>query len=572
LEYIDDFNMMGLERHRSLLEQVQLEYEGVLDGKGLPPKLVKSVRPSCEGVEVIGVEVHGEDLTVGVSPAKLQRLAHKTSALLARGHCRGTDLRRLVGHWTWAFLPRRSAFAVFSAVYRYVETAGGRDFTIWRSVAKELRLAMGLVPLLFSPLDAVWFPKTVATDASESGQGVVAASCPSPAMAEMASAPLPLQAGEPVDRSAHPLLGGVDWREIVAAPFRHAEHINVLELRALTTAVRWVFSSPRAIGSRILAWVDSTVVMFAVRKGRSSAYQLLRHLRRLSAFILCSEMMLYCNWIPTEVNPADGPSRRYEFDSTLGFPGEGPRHNFLVRAAHLPKTRKDYEKALRRFLTWADSEGCGLDSVELLDEALAAFFHDLYLAMDGGGRSIGVAAFSGLHLFLPEVKGRLFSSSLALRGWKRLVPPVSHPPLSWDLAVVIAVRLAAVGQWPSGVGVLLAFNCYLRIGELAGLRRRHVALDSDVRFGSAHRGMSLGLRRTKTGPYKWVKVRSPEVQTLVRRLVKAFQATTPAFSPVHLPSTDISSVRVLIWACLDPRSPIRCAPGGQRMTFSRVSL
>ena len=184
---------------------------------------------------------------------------------------------------------------MFSAVYRFIETAGGRDFNIWPSVAKELRVAVGLVPLLFSPLDAKWFPKMVATDASESGQGVVAASCPSPALAEMSRAPLPLHEGEPADRTAHPLLQEVDWRVIVAAPFRHAEHINVLELRALTTAVRWAFSSPRAICSRLLAWVDSTVVMFAARKGRSSAYQLLRLLRRLSAFLLCSGMMLYCN-------------------------------------------------------------------------------------------------------------------------------------------------------------------------------------------------------------------------------------------------------------------------------------
>ena len=100
-----------------------------------------------------------------------------------------------------------------------------------------------------------------------------------------------------------------------------------------------------------------------------------------------------------------------------------------------------------------------------------------------------------------------------------MVPPVSHPPLSWDLAVVLAVRLAAVGLWSSGVGILLSFDCYLRIGELTRLRKRHVALDLDERVGSAHRGMSLGLRRTKTGPYKWVKVRSLVVQTLLLRLV-----------------------------------------------------
>jgi hypothetical protein len=72
----------------------------------------------------------------------------------------------------------------------------------------------------------------------------------------------------------------------------------------------------------------------------------------------------------------------------------------------------------------------------------------------------------GLHFFLPQSKGNLHVSALAIRGWGRLRPTVSHPPLSWELAVAVAVavRLGCADRWSSGVAVLLAFNCYLRIG------------------------------------------------------------------------------------------------------------
>ena len=483
---------------------------------------------SADGVVCVGVEIRGRDLTLGVSPSKLRLLGEVTTGLLAKGFCTGSDMERLIGHWTWAFMPRRAAFSVFSAVYRFVEAAGGKTFEIWPSVAKELSVAVGLSPLLFASLDASWMPDTVATDASMWGMGMMAAPVGPEVCREMAVAPPPVG---PVDRRLHPGLQGRRWRQIVSSPWRFQEHINVLELRALFTAVKWAVSSPRSAGGRLLSWVDSLVVLFSVRKGRSSSHPLLRRLRSMAAFLLAVDLALYCNYIPTEVNPADRPSRRYRFDSTPGFPGEGPR-DFLHRAAHRPATRKKYDSAFAAFAAWVSDAGLDPRTPRDFDVALGEYFHDLYEEGAGRGRGKAEATLCGLLVFLPQLKGQLHGASLALRGWKNLVPSVPWPPLSWDLAVLIATTFVCRGAWSTGVAVLLAFECYLRVGVLSRLTRGDVATSSDDRLGSVFSGMALRLLNTKTGNYQWVTVRSTLVQGLLRLLLQGIgeQPQSPLFS------------------------------------------
>ena len=516
--YIDDFGLAGLTRHRARLDYLHDEYNAVLAGKRLPPKLAKQVRSSCDGVECIGVELHGRDLTAGVHPRKLAKLVDKTSAYLRRGKCTGRDMEHIVGCWTWSFMARRAGLSAFSAVYRFIDAAKMKTFDIWPSVARELLVAIGLAPLLFASLSSPWVETVVATDASGSGQGVVAAPCSASDLSAMSTCPLPAKGGVILDRSIHPLLRDRSWREIISAPFVHAEHINVLELRALTNGVKWVLSSPSGLRARMLTWCDSMVVMYAVRKGRSSAYQLLKRLRILAAILMASGVTLYCNWIPTEVNPADVPSRRYEFDSTLGFPGEGPT-SFLTEAAHARSTTRKYQKAVWDFIAWASRQGEDPRSLEDFDRVVHDYLVDLYLEREGAGRSYGEALVSGLHLYLPALKGHLHFTSLALRGWRRLVPSMPHPPMTWDLAVCVAVHLTSRNRFPMGVGVLLAFNSYLRIGELCGLTRRDVADSGDARLGPGFVGMALRLGKTKTGTNQWAEVRSAEVQQLLRLMV-----------------------------------------------------
>src|SRR5690349_1272044 len=95
----------------------------------------------------------------------------------------------------------------------------------------------------------------------------------------------------------------------VIVPWRCDEHINTLELRAVLTAVLWLLSRPGALRCRVLALVDSSVDLHALRKGRSSAPLISGVLRKIAACVLASGMALLPVWVPSEHNPADGPSR-----------------------------------------------------------------------------------------------------------------------------------------------------------------------------------------------------------------------------------------------------------------------
>jgi integrase len=68
---------------------------------------------------------------------------------------------------------------------------------------------------------------------------------------------------------------------------------------------------------------------------------------------------------------------------------------------------------------------------------------------------------------------------------------------------------------------LLAFDCFLRVGELVGLRKKDVADTGDRRMGSEYHGTSLRLKNTKTGPNQWVQVNDEQVIGLLRCVVES---------------------------------------------------
>jgi hypothetical protein len=111
----------------------------------------------------------------------------------------------------------------------------------------------------------------------------------------------------------HPFpLPSLHWSTIVASKWQRIEHINSLELRALTTGVRWALSFPSSYKSKILCLSDSTVSVSCVRKGRSSSPPLLRRLRSLAALLLSVGTSVQVEWIPTFSNPADAASRTFD--------------------------------------------------------------------------------------------------------------------------------------------------------------------------------------------------------------------------------------------------------------------
>jgi len=293
--YIDDLNIFGSDRDE--VRKAQLDYIKQVTKLGFVVKESKVVLPSQHGVECVGVEVNGITKECGVSVPKLWKLCAETMQFLSLDTATGLQLSRLVGKWSWAILVNRPAFSVFSAVYRFIQCAGPRKFTIWATVRRELSCAVGLASLLFCNISQSFFNKIIATDASSQGQGVVATSntiqnfCAS---------------------NVSDFVQNSRWSTIISSKWRSAEHINILELRAVISAIRWALSYPSSMGCRVLVLSDSAVAVGALSKGRSSSPQLLSRLRSVASLLLCSGIRLTVSWIPTELNPADEPSRKFE--------------------------------------------------------------------------------------------------------------------------------------------------------------------------------------------------------------------------------------------------------------------
>ena len=307
--YIDDTMLFG--PNPRVLAKLLDRYVTLMESINLPVARSKLVSPD-RSVEAIGYLFHRE--SAGVSPLKLDALCRSTRDLLAQPEVCLRDFESIIGKWNWALLARRPVFAVFQSVYVLADRfrdSPGISVSWWPSVRAELTTVMGLAPLLFVRLHVRHVPHLLCTDASLLGVGAVCS--------EFTLPPI-----------ANPLSGGFcdaySWSVIISRPWSFSgAHINELEARGLLLALRWLlYSGVISVlsCSTIRVFCDSTVVVGAVKKGRSSSFALLRILRRITAHLLLLGLRLDVSWVPTADNPADEPSRV--------FPGSVPAASMCV--------------------------------------------------------------------------------------------------------------------------------------------------------------------------------------------------------------------------------------------------
>lgn len=104
------------------------------------------------------------------------------------------------------------------------------------------------------------------------------------------------------------------WREVVGWSWRGTpEHINVLELRAIHTTLRWLVGKRKLGGVRLVHLTDSLVCLHALSRGRTSSRKMRRILIRTQALLLRHDLHPLWGYIHTSQNPADRPSRRGRF-------------------------------------------------------------------------------------------------------------------------------------------------------------------------------------------------------------------------------------------------------------------
>eukprot|EP00438_Fugacium_kawagutii_P016505 Skav226384 [mRNA] locus=scaffold1028:952:4557:- [translate_table: standard] len=87
------------------------------------------------------------------------------------------------------------------------------------------------------------------------------------------------------------------------------EHINVLELRAAYTTIRYRVKVLRQWDVRFVHLLDSMVVLHGLTRGRSSSRKMKRTLMRLNSLLLVTGLQATWAYVDTKENPADKPSR-----------------------------------------------------------------------------------------------------------------------------------------------------------------------------------------------------------------------------------------------------------------------
>jgi integrase len=183
----------------------------------------------------------------------------------------------------------------------------------------------------------------------------------------------------------------------------------------------------------------------------------------------------------------------------------------LQDLALAPASLKSYNRSLSSFLTYARLSPQQLLSAPALqlDRLLAVYIQHSY-----DSASPFTHAAHALHAVVyhrPDLRARMYVSRQCLKGWERVKKSSSHPPLTWELTVAIACTLARSGFHAPAVAMLVAFDCYLRVGELTRLRLRDIVMPNDSRMGRAHTAMAVCLARTKTGLNQSVALVRPEV-------------------------------------------------------------
>ena len=128
------------------------------------------------------------------------------------------------------------------------------------------------------------------------------------------------------------------WREVAGWQWRHSgDHINVLELQAILTTLRWLAVRRKVHRRRFMHLTDSLVCLRSLSRGRTSSRKLRHVLKRISSLILAADLHPVWGYIHTAQNPADianGESKAAVRMAQQGNKGQKPTSFGYPETAH----------------------------------------------------------------------------------------------------------------------------------------------------------------------------------------------------------------------------------------------
>eukprot|EP00438_Fugacium_kawagutii_P032905 Skav229623 [mRNA] locus=scaffold1753:167277:170273:- [translate_table: standard] len=257
-------------------------------------------------------------------------------------------VQRLLGHAMVACVINRGGMGVFRRLYDYVHS-DSEPRRLSPLEVRECHIFIGLLPLLTADLRRPWNSTVTCSDASPQGWGVTERELPVEQVASIAawqerwrfkrlgpeewreralgrdpfSDPLTVvgipksddiedtYVQDPLFPEVPPsILNPTSWHTVSMGRWKHNdEHITLKEARSLLIAVRRLSRARKNRFSRHLILLDNMALCFAVNKGRSSNYGMLRVLQQIGSICLAAGITLRPRWVPSELNVSDNPSR-----------------------------------------------------------------------------------------------------------------------------------------------------------------------------------------------------------------------------------------------------------------------
>eukprot|EP00438_Fugacium_kawagutii_P025239 Skav236128 [mRNA] locus=scaffold900:368879:380005:- [translate_table: standard] len=231
------------------------------------------------------------------------------------------------------------------------------------------------------------------------------------------------------------------WKTVTGWTWSSPEHINVLELRAALTAIKW-----------------------RIEKKHETAKKKVEHM----------------------------PKRHLEASTQAERAKERKKLGTLKELTVQPTTRARYKQALEDFFKYLQQEAIQLPTVaSQLDLVVSDYLE--FLWAQGFGRATASNILAALQDSQPHLKGKLAQSWRLLRAWVANEIPNRAPPLPLDVLHAMVGYALFKQQAHMALTLLVAFHGLLRTGELLNLQNRHVTISGPK--GPAV--LSLGL--TKSG-------------------------------------------------------------------------
>lgn len=259
-------------------------------------------------------------------------------------------VQRLLGHAMVACVINRGGMGIFRRLYDYVHSSSPPRRLSPLEV-RECHIFIGLLPLMTADLRRQWCPTVTCSDASPQGWGITERDVGEKVTAAIGawqerwrfkrlgpenwkpreralgrdpfSDPLTVVGTSACDdiediyeqdplfpEVPRSLMSPSSWHTVSMGKWKHTEeHITLKEARSLLIAVRRLSRARKNRFRRHLILLDNMALCFAVNKGRSANYAMLRVLQQIGSIALAAGLTLRPRWVPSELNVSDNPSR-----------------------------------------------------------------------------------------------------------------------------------------------------------------------------------------------------------------------------------------------------------------------